>query len=74
MLVGIEQARRLLGEYDSADPSRILDVLQEVVPLVRTEQVRAYLAKKISKARAVGTREACAPLRPYLEWYVQGAR
>lgn len=68
------EAQELLDSYDSADPARILDVLQEVVPLVRTEQVRTYLSKKISEARAAGTREACAPLRPYLEWYVQGAR
>ena len=72
--MGTAEAQELLDSYDSADPARILDVLQEVVPLVRTEQVRAYLSKKISEARAAGTREACAPLRPYLEWYVQGAR
>ena len=68
------EAQELLDSYDSADPALILDVLQEVVPLVRTEQVRTYLSKKISEARAAGTREACAPLRPYLEWYVQGTR
>lgn len=72
--MGTAEALGLLDSYSSADPSRILDALQEVVPLVRTEQVRAYLSKKISEARVAGTREACAPLRPYLEWYVQGAR
>lgn len=68
------EARRLLDCYGSADPARILEVLDGIAALVRTEQVRAYLSGKIEKARAEGTREACLPLRPYVEWYVQGAK
>lgn len=72
--VNREEARRLLDGYGSAEPALILDALDRVAELVRTEQVRTYLSGKIEKARAEGTREACLPLRPYLEWYVQGAK
>lgn len=72
--MGVEDARRALAGYGSEDPSRLLDLLEEVVPLVRTGPVRRYLEQKIASARAEPSREACAKLRPYLEWYVQGAR
>lgn len=68
------EAREILDGYGSADPARVLDALEHVARCVRTEQVREYLYRKIRDARAAGTREACAPLRPYLEWYAQGAR
>ena len=72
--MGVDDARRILEDYGSADPSRVLEVAREIVPLVRTGPVREYLSKKIESARSEGTREACAQLRPYLEWYVQGGR
>jgi len=67
------EARRILQGYGSADPSKILDALDEVAGAVRTGPVKEYLSKKIASARKDPTREACAPLRPYLEWYVQGS-
>lgn len=71
-----DRARSLAADFDNAPVPDILSVLGEVIPLLRSEPVAAYLQKKLDGLRSETDeserRAKCAALRPYVDWYLQG--
>ena len=73
-----KQIQTILDDFDTALLDDILDVLQQMAPLFKSELVSEYLQNKIQKIRdsddndEAKKRVLCKALRPYLDWYQQG--
>jgi len=71
-----DQAKEILNDFDNAPSDKIIEILNQIQPHLKSEITQDYLKGKINGVLGM-TDEAekkkfCKTLRPYLDWYVQG--
>jgi len=71
-----DQVKEILNDFDNVPSDKILEILNQIQPLLKSEITQDYLKGKINGVLGM-TDEAekkkfCKTLRPYLDWYVQG--
>ena len=72
-----ERARGALDDFDGTPSARIVEILGQIRPHFAHGAVSEYLQKKIQAVLDADTeaerKAVCRTLRPYLDWYLQGA-
>jgi len=71
-----DQAKEILNDFDNVVSDKIIEILTQIQPHLKSEITQDYLKGKIDGVLGM-TDEAekkkfCKTLRPYLDWYVQG--
>lgn len=71
-----DQAKEILNNFDNATSDKIIEILNQIQPHLKSEITQDYLKGKIDGVLGM-TDEAekkkfCKTLMPYLDWYVQG--
>lgn len=71
-----DQAKEILSDFDNVASDKIIEILNQIQPYLKSEITQDYLKGKIDGVLGM-TDEAekkkfCKTLRPYLDWYVQG--
>ncbi|QLH10975.1 hypothetical protein [Nitrosarchaeum sp. AC2] len=71
-----DQAKEILNDFDNISSDKIIEILNQIQPCLKSEITQDYLKGKINGVLGM-TDEAekkkfCKILRPYLDWYVQG--
>lgn len=71
-----DQAKEILNNFDNVSSDKIIEILNQIQPHLKSEITQDYLKGKINGVLGM-TDEAekkkfCKTLRPYLDWYVQG--
>lgn len=71
-----ENTREVLQQFDATNSDRIIGILSQIQPQLKSSLTRDYLGGKIQGIRDVTTesekKKMCRALIPYLEWYLQG--
>ncbi len=71
-----ERVKKIVEDFDSSNVKDIVDVLEKIMPYFKTNDTKDYLSGKIqgiSNADEQKKRELCNKLKPYFDWYIQGA-
>ncbi|MCV0411413.1 hypothetical protein [Nitrosarchaeum sp.] len=71
-----DQVKEILNNFDNVSSDKIIDILNQIQPHLKSEITQDYLKGKINGILGM-TDEAekkkfCKTLMPYLDWYVQG--
>lgn len=71
-----DQTREILNNFDNISSEKILEVLTNIQPFLKSEITQDYLNGKIQGILGMDDeaekRKSCKTLKPYLDWYVQG--
>ena len=71
-----DQAREILGGFESTPSEKFLEVLNQIKPSFKNEEISDYLQGKIQKILDAKNEDErknlCKSLMPYLDWYLQG--
>lgn len=71
------QVKEIMQNFENTDSSQIILVLHEIKTKLRSNVTQEYLEGKISKISQLDNgkekSELVNSLKPYLEWYLQGA-
>lgn len=71
-----DQTREILNNFDNISSEKILEVLTNIQPYLKSEITQDYLNGKIQgilgMSDEIERRKFCKTLKPYLDWYVQG--
>lgn len=71
-----DQTREILNNFDNLSSEKILEVLTNIQPYLKSEITQEYLNGKIQGILGMSDeaerRKFCKTLKPYLDWYIQG--
>ncbi|MBS3922289.1 MAG: hypothetical protein KGZ37_03975 [Nitrosarchaeum sp.] len=71
-----EQVKQILNDFDNASSDKIIDILNQIQPHLKSEITQEYLKGKINGVLGINDeaekKKSCKALRPYLDWYIQG--
>lgn len=71
-----DQTREILNNFDNAPSEKIIEVLTNIQPFLKSEITQDYLDGKIRGILGMNDeaerRKSCKALKPYLDWYIQG--
>lgn len=72
-----ENTHEILQQFDTTNSDRIIGILSQIQPQLKSNLTRDYLEGKIRGVRDAATetekKKLCKALIPYLEWYLQGS-
>jgi len=71
-----DKSKQILNNFDNVSSDKILEILNQIQPHLKSEITRDYLKGKINGVLGM-TDEAekkkfCKTLKPYFDWYIQG--
>lgn len=71
-----DQVKEILNDFDNVAPDKIIEILNQIQPHLKSEITQDYLKGKINGVSGM-TDEAekkkfCKTMIPYLDWYLQG--
>lgn len=71
-----EQVKNIIHNFDETPSDEIIEVLNKIRPLFKSNLTSDYLAGKLQKIADIDDnsekKKQCKSLIPYLDWYVQG--
>lgn len=71
-----DKVKEILNDFDNAPPDKILEVLSQIQPVLKSEITQSYLHGKIQGILDITDvaeqKKLCKNLKPYLDWYLQG--
>jgi len=71
-----DQTREILNNFDNVSSEKIIEVLTNIQPFLKSEITQDYLDGKIQGILGMSDeserRKSCKALKPYLDWYIQG--
>lgn len=72
-----DDVKLILNNFDTVSPDKILEILTQILPHLKNNLTYDYLKGKIKAALDVDDitekKKLCKNLKPYLDWYLQGA-
>ncbi|MBS3925114.1 MAG: hypothetical protein KGZ34_00250 [Nitrosarchaeum sp.] len=71
-----DQVKEILNDFDNVTSDKIIAILNQIQPYLKSEITQDYLKGKINGVSGM-TDEAekkkfCKTMMPYLDWYIQG--
>lgn len=71
-----DQVKEILNDFDNVTSDKIIEILNQIQPHLKSEITQDYLKGKINGVSGM-TDEAekkkfCKTMIPYLDWYLQG--
>lgn len=71
-----DQVKEILNNFDNVTSDKIMEILNQIQPHLKSEITQDYLKGKINGVLGM-TDEAekkkfCKTMIPYLDWYIQG--
>jgi len=70
------EVEQILKYFDNVSPDKILKILIQIQPNLKSEITQNYLHGKIQGILGTNDdlekKKLCKNLRPYLDWYIQG--
>ena len=71
-----DQVKQILSNFDNASSDKILEVLTQIQPHLKSDITQNYLQGKIQAILGINDnaekKKLCKNLKPYLDWYIQG--
>lgn len=71
-----DQTREILNNFDNVSSEKIIEVLTNIQPFLKSEITQDYLDGKIRGILGMNEeaerKKSCKALKPYLDWYIQG--
>ncbi len=71
-----DQVKQILNDFDNTSPDKILEILIQIQPTLKSDITQAYLQGKIQAILGISDsaekKKLCKNLKPYLDWYIQG--
>ena len=72
-----DQAKNAFENFDNTDTDEIQKILEQIQTKLTSNLTQEYLQEKIKSLQDADSeqekRKLCQKLKPYLDWYVQGA-
>lgn len=70
------EIKQILNDFDNVSSEKILEILNQIKPLFKSDLIPEYLQGKIKKISDIENeterKKQCKALIPYFDWYVQG--
>lgn len=71
-----DQVIQILNDFDNTPSDKIIEILTQIQPNLKSDITRAYLQGKIQAILGINDtaekKKLCKNLKPYLDWYIQG--
>ncbi len=71
-----DQVKQILNDFDNASSEKIIKILTQIQPYLKSDITRTYLQGKIQGILGTNDnterKKLCKNLKPYLDWYLQG--
>ena len=71
-----DQVKQILNDFDNTPSDKIIEILTQIQPNLKSDITRAYLQGKIQAILGINDtvekKKLCKHLKPYLDWYIQG--
>lgn len=71
-----DEVKQILNDFDNAPSGKILDILTQIQPHLKSDITQNYLRGKIQTILGINDtaekKKLCKTLKPYLDWYLQG--
>ena len=71
-----DEIKQILNDFDNASSDKILEILTQIQPHLKSDITRTYLQGKIQGILGTNDnaerKKQCKNLKPYLDWYLQG--
>ena len=71
-----DEVKQILNDFDHVSSDKIIEILTQIQPNLKSDITRAYLQGKIQAILGINDdaekKKLCKNLKPYLDWYVQG--
>lgn len=71
-----DQVKQILNDFDNTSSDKILEILTQIQPHLKSDITRTYLHGKIQAILGINDnaekKKLCKNLKPYLDWYIQG--
>ena len=70
------QIKQALDNFENTSSEQILEIINQIKPLFKSELISEYLKGKIQKILEANNeaekKKLCKALTPYFDWYLQG--
>jgi len=71
------EVKKILDNFDSTPHEKILEILSQIQPHLKSDITQVYLQGKIQGILTITDtsekKKQCKNLKPYLNWYLQGS-
>ena len=71
-----DQVKQVLNDFDNVSSDKILEILTQIQPHLKSNITQTYLQGKIQAILGINDtaekKKLCKNLKPYLDWYIQG--
>lgn len=71
-----DEIKQILNDFDDASTDKILEILSQICPTLKSDITQSYLQGKIQTILGINDdiekKKLCKNLKPYLDWYLQG--
>ena len=71
-----DQVKQILSDFDNVSSDKILEILTQIQPTLKSDITQTYLQGKIQAILGINDnaekKKLCKNLKPYLDWYIQG--
>lgn len=71
-----DEVKEILNDFDNASSDKIIKILIQIQPCLKSEITQDYLYEKIHGILGIHDesekKKSCKNLKPYLDWYIQG--
>lgn len=71
-----DQVKQILNDFDNTSSDKILEILIQIQPTLKSDITQTYLQGKIQAILGISDsaekKKLCKNLKPYLDWYIQG--
>ncbi|MEX2193402.1 MAG: hypothetical protein WD717_08530 [Nitrosarchaeum sp.] len=71
-----DQVKQILNDFDNTSSDKILEILIQIQPTLKSDITQTYLQGKIQAILGINDnaekKKLCKNLKPYLDWYIQG--
>ena len=71
-----DQVKQILNDFDNVSSDKILEILTQIQPTLKSDITQTYLQGKIQAILGINDnaekKKLCKNLKPYLDWYIQG--
>lgn len=71
-----DEVKQILNDFDNVSSDKIIDVLIQIQPHLKSNITQNYLQGKIQAILGINDgaekKKLCKNLKPYLDWYLQG--
>jgi len=71
-----DQVKQILSDFDNTSTDKILEILTQIQPTLKSDITQTYLQGKIQAILGINDnaekKKLCKNLKPYLDWYIQG--